>query len=160
MPCKHATRREFLRDAGCGVFTIAALGLSADAVALPVTMAAGAVSATERSYPIPQADGVTIDRKSQVILVRFQSKAFAMALACPHENAAVKWLAKDHRFQCSKHDSEYTPQGTYTTGHTTRNLDRFPIRRDGTSLVVTVDRVYRSDQNLPAWTNASVDLTG
>jgi hypothetical protein len=27
-------------------------------------------------------------------------------------------------FQCTNHDSEYTPDGTYTKGHATRNLDR------------------------------------
>jgi Rieske Fe-S protein len=81
-----------------------------------------------------------------------------MALACPHENAAVKWIAKDGRFQCSKHDSRYTPEGTYTSGHATRNLDRFPVRREQNEVVVTVDRVYRSDQNMAAWASAAVLL--
>jgi len=76
----------------------------------------------------------------------------------PHENAVVKWLAKDGRFQCSKHDSQYTPNGTYTSGHATRNLDRFPIRRDGNSVVVSLDRVFHSDQNAQAWAAASVDV--
>jgi Rieske Fe-S protein len=81
-----------------------------------------------------------------------------MALACPHENAAVKWLNKDRRFQCSKHDSQYTPEGVYTSGHATRNLDRFPVRREQNEVVVTIDRVYRSDQDLTAWTSAAVIL--
>jgi Rieske Fe-S protein len=81
-----------------------------------------------------------------------------MALACPHENAAVKWIAKDRRFQCSKHDSRYTPEGIYTSGHATRNLDRFPVRREQNEVVITVDRVYRSDQNLAAWTSTGVAL--
>jgi len=95
------------------VFTLAALGLSADLV-LPVSAIAGAGSGPERSYPIPAADSVNIDRKSQVILVRYANRVYAFALACPHEHAAVKWLAKDHRFQCTKHDSQYTPDGKYT----------------------------------------------
>jgi Rieske Fe-S protein len=113
---------------------------------------------TERRYPIPSADGVSIDRRAQIILVRYANQVYAMALACPHENAAVKWIAKDRRFQCSKHDSRYTPDGTYTSGHATRNLDRFPVRREQNEVVVTVDRVYRSDQNLSAWTSAGVPL--
>ena len=113
---------------------------------------------TERRYPLPSADGVSIDRRAQVILVRYANHAYAMALACPHENAAIKWINKDRRFQCSKHDSQYTPEGVYTTGHATRNLDRFPVRREQDELIVTIDRVYRSDQNLTAWTSAAVAL--
>lgn len=101
---------------------------------------------------------MSIDRRTQIILVRYANHVYAMALACPHENAAVKWINKDRRFQCSKHDSQYTPAGIYTTGHATRNLDRFPVRREQNEVVVTIDRVYRSDQNLTAWTSAGVAL--
>jgi len=104
MRCEQS-RRAFLKQGGCGVFTLAALGLAADLV-LPVSAIAGAGSGRERSYPIPAADSVNIDRKSQVILVRYANRVYAFALACPHEHAAVKWLAKDHRFQCTKHDSQ------------------------------------------------------
>jgi Rieske Fe-S protein len=79
-------------------------------------------------------------------------------MACPHEQAAVKWLKKDNRFQCSKHDSEYRPDGVFTTGHTTRNLDRFPIRREGNTVIVNLQKVYQSDQHTAAWTAAGVDL--
>ena len=58
----------------------------------------------ERTYDIPAADGVTIDRKTQVMLVRYGTHVYAMAMACPHEQAAVKWVKKDGRFQCTKHD--------------------------------------------------------
>ena len=158
MSCK-VNRRRFLQQGGCGLFTLAALGLSSEALALPVSFASGEGSATEQRYPIPPADGVTIDRRTQVILVRYHNKMYAMALACPHENAAVKWLARDGRFQCTKHDSQYTPEGMYTTGHATRNLDRFPIRRDGTAVVVALDSVYHSDQAAAGWSAAFVDVS-
>jgi nitrite reductase/ring-hydroxylating ferredoxin subunit len=159
MPCERASRRAFLRRSGCGLFTLAALGLGDAAGALPITeIVAIAADPAERRYPIPAADGVTIDRRGQIILVRYANKMYAMALACPHENAAVKWLAKDGRFQCTKHDSKYTPEGTYTSGHATRNLDRFPVRREGDQIVVSIDRVYRSDQGLAAWTAAAISV--
>jgi Rieske Fe-S protein len=158
MPCESSCRRAFLRQSGGGLLTLALLGLGENAEVLPVTTVEATGTDTERRYPIPSADGVSIDRRAQVILVRYANHAFAMALACPHENAAVKWINKDRRFQCSKHDSQYTPEGVYTTGHTTRNLDRFPVRREQDELVVTIDRVYRSDQNLTAWTSAAVAL--
>jgi nitrite reductase/ring-hydroxylating ferredoxin subunit len=158
MPCDANGRRSFLRQSGCGLLTLAMLGLADSAVALPVSSVSSTGSDVERRYAIPQADGVSIDRRTQIILVRFANKVYAMALACPHENAVVKWLAKDGRFQCSKHDSRYTPEGTYTSGHTTRNLDRFPVRREGGEIVVTTDHVFRSDQNPSGWTSAIVVL--
>ena len=156
-PCANESRREFLQTTGCGIFTLAALGIAGDIV-LPVNAIAAAGSGPERSYSIPASDSVNIDHKAQIIIVRYASHMYAFSLACPHENAAVKWLPKDRKFHCTKHDSEYTPEGKYTTGHATRNLDRFPVRKDGTNLVVTTDRVFHSDQNAAAWAAATVDV--
>lgn len=158
MPCNRSSRRAFLHDGACGLFTLAALGLAADAALLPVTVIASAGEGSERAYDIPPADGVTIDRKTQVMLVRYANHMYAFAMACPHEQAAVKWVKKDGRFQCTKHDSQYKPDGTYVTGHATRNLDRFPIRRADAQVVVTIDKVYRSDQHAAAWQAAVVSL--
>lgn len=156
MPCN--SRRAFLQGGACGLFTLATLGLAADAALLPVTLIAGSGDGSERSYDIPAADGVIIDRKAQVMLVRYGTHVYAMALACPHEQAAVKWLKKDGRFQCTKHDSQYKPDGTYVSGHATRNLDRFPIRRTDAQVVVSIDKVYHSDQHTAAWQAAVVTL--
>jgi Rieske Fe-S protein len=157
MSCEFRSRRQFLQQGGCGLFTLAALGLAGDAV-LPVSAIAGTGSAKEKTYPIPAADGVNVDRGSHVMIVRYANHVYAFSMACPHEHAAVKWLKKDNRFQCTKHDSQYTPDGTYTSGHATRNLDRFPIRRDGASVVVDLDKVFQSDAHKAAWTAAAVNL--
>lgn len=140
------------------MLSVAALGLPTAAAGLPVSFVTGGRAGDERTYPIPAVDGVSIDRSTQVILVRSQSRVYAMALACPHETASVKWIAKLQHFQCTRHDSQYTPDGTYTSGRATRNLDRFPIRRADASIVVSLDRVYRSDQNPSGWAAAFVPL--
>ena len=158
MSCKSLGRREFLHDGSCVLLALSALGVAGDAAAFPAGMVSGVGGGSERRYPIPSADGVNIDRGAQVILVRASSKVFAFALACPHQNAAVKWVANEHRFQCTKHDSRYRPDGTYTEGHTTRNLDRFPIRRDGDAVVVSLNAVFRSDQDRAGWDAAIVEL--
>jgi Rieske Fe-S protein len=158
MPCNERSRRGFLQQGACALITASALGLSLDAEALPVTFVTAETSVAERHYPLPAADGVSIDRSAQVILVRTGRSVYAMALACPHQNAAVKWVEKDHRFQCTKHDSRYTPDGTYTSGRATRNLDRFPIRLEGDTIVVATDRVYRSDRDQGAWSAAHAEL--
>jgi Rieske Fe-S protein len=151
-------RREFLRVGGCFVFTLGALGLPSSLAGLPVAETTGSGAANEKRYTLPTSDSVNIDRQTQVILVRFQNSVYAFALACPHEHAAVKWLSKDKRFQCSKHDSQYQPNGTYTTGHATRNLDRFAIRREDASIVVELHRWFESDKDPGGWASAAVQL--
>src|SRR4051812_13162435 len=156
MPCN--SRRAFLQESACRLFTLAALGLATDGTLLPVTVIAGSGQGNERSYDIPAADGVTIDRKAQVMVVRYGTHVYAMAMACPHQQAAVKWVKKDGRFQCTKHDSQYTPEGVYVTGHATRNLDRFPIRRADAKIVVDISKVYQSDKQAAGWAAATVTV--
>ena len=101
---------------------------------------------------------MTIDRQTSVILVREQGKVWAMSLACPHEHAAVKWVDKEQKFRCTKHDSQYEATGKYLSGRSTRNLDRFPVRKDGDRILVTVDTVFRADQNAAGWAAAEIVL--
>jgi len=157
---ESSSRRTFLaQSTKCAAVTLA-LGLPARAImALPTTFAEGTGEGPERAYPVPAADGVQIDRDRQVILVRFQNHIYAFSLACPHEHAAVKWVDKDRRFQCTKHDSRYQPDGVHISGRATRNLDRFPIRLDATNVVVSLDKVFRSDQDPAEWAAASVAIT-
>jgi nitrite reductase/ring-hydroxylating ferredoxin subunit len=129
------------------------------AAAVPVIEAAAAPAGpAESAFPLPAADGVTIDRATQVILVRFQGRAYAFNLACPHENTALRWKERDGRFQCPRHESKYLPDGTFVSGRATRNMDRLAIRRDGDRLVVNLDRLYRSDQQPQEWGAAAVSL--
>ena len=152
------TRREFIQGAGCIVGAIALLGLAGDAAAGTVTFATGSQSGSDRTYPIPPADGVTIDRDAQVILVRASGHVFAFGLSCPHQNAALKWIAQDNRFQCTKHDSRYQFDGVHTAGRAARNMDRYPIRRDGNVVHVDISRVFQSDKDSAGWTAAGVAI--
>jgi Rieske Fe-S protein len=148
-------RRGFLKGAGCFAGLLLAIGLApTDAIAF-VT---GAQSGNERRYPIPSSDGVTVDRDAALMLVRLQGKVIALSMVCPHQNAAVKWLPSDNRFQCTRHDSKYTPDGTYTSGRATRNMDRYPIKKDGAFVVVDMSGVFRSDQNGAAWASDFVPV--
>jgi len=127
--------------------------------ALPVVEGGSTASAnSDRRYPLPAADGVTIDRNEQVILVRFQRHVYAFNLACPHENTALRWREREVRFQCPRHESQYQPDGTFVTGRATRNMDRFAVKRDGAELVVDLDRLFRSDQQAQDWAAATVEV--
>jgi len=129
------------------------------AAALPLLEAGGTQTGpSEYSYPLPAADGVTIDRDAQLILVRFQQRVYVFNLACPHENTALRWKARDGRFQCPRHESQYQPDGSFISGRATRNMDRFALVRAGDSLRVSIDRLLRSDQQPAEWAAASLSL--
>jgi nitrite reductase/ring-hydroxylating ferredoxin subunit len=154
-------RRDFLRDALAR--TLVAVGalsmLSSQAAALTVAFTSGTGARTDKSYPLPGADGVLIDKDESVIVARFENRAFAFSLACPHQNTAIRWEASNHRFQCPKHKSRYQPDGTFIEGRATRGLDRFAVRREGDNLLVNLDALYREDKNPTEWAAAFVPLS-
>ena len=116
------------------------------------------ISREEKSYAIPAADGVQIDKDQDVIISRTQGKIFAFNLACPHQNTALKWDGGKTRFQCPKHKSVYTPEGVFVEGRATRGLDRFAVRRDGSSFVVNLDTLYEQDKDTDQWMKAFVTV--
>ncbi len=159
--CRLLERRDFLRGAALMLAAIAAgLGASpATAEALPVTIArARRRTGDEHSYPIPPQDGATIDHDAEIIVVRYQQKLYGFNLSCPHQHTALKWQAEDNQFQCPRHHSRYTPDGTFVSGRATRGMDRFGVRRDGDNFVVDVGKYFRQDQNPAEWGSAFVQL--
>jgi Rieske Fe-S protein len=83
----------------------------------------------------------------------------AFSLACPHQNTALRWDAGNRRFQCPKHKSRYKPDGVFIEGRATRGMDRFAVRRDGDTIVVNLDALYREDENAAQWAAAFVMLS-
>ena len=152
-------RRAFLRDAA-GAVAAAFLVLGArraEAAALPVALVRPlATRGRERTYPLPTADGATIDRDAEVILVRWQGNAYAFALSCPHQNTALRWIERDARFQCPKHKSKYTPDGRFISGRATRGMDRYGIRRAAATVVVNLDVLHQQDKDPAGWSAAVV----
>jgi nitrite reductase/ring-hydroxylating ferredoxin subunit len=143
-------RRQFLRDVAA---LVAAFGT------LPLLVGtAMAANGDERTYPIPSVDGATIDRENEVIVVRYQGKVYAFALSCPHQNTALRWMPKDGRFFCTKHESQYRPDGQFITGRATRNMDRFDIRREGNTVTVNLAKWFQSDTEGSKWLAAEVAL--
>jgi|SRR4051812_27855863 len=154
--CPLMDRRGFLRSAaflGAG----ATLAMSSVANALP-TIAGVRISPEEKSFPIPAADSVQIDKDLDVILSRTGGKMFAFNLACPHQNTALKWDQGKTRFQCPKHKSIYTPEGVFVEGRATRGLDRFAVRKDGNTIVVNLDALLQEDEDAEKWNKAFVTL--
>jgi len=150
--CPIVDRRAFVENVTVLVGSVVAtLGLSpAEARAVSVRFGGALWSRDEEhAYPIPAGDGATIDKENQIILVRFTEKVYAFNLSCPHQNTALHWLAEEGRFQCPKHKSRYQPDGVFISGRATR---------DGDTIVVDVDKMFRSDRNAAEWAAAVVAL--
>jgi nitrite reductase/ring-hydroxylating ferredoxin subunit len=154
-------RRTFLRDAAlaaAGIF--ATLGIvSSEARALPIRLTSPlSAHADERTYPLPIADGATIDKEESIILVRWQGAVYVFSLACPHQNTALKWAQQDAQFQCPKHHSKYRPDGSFIEGRATRGMDRIAVRRDGDNVVVDLDKLYQQDKDSAEWKSAFIQV--
>lgn len=140
------SRRSFL----WGTLVLAGLPLA--------RLAALSRNGEDHVYAMPAQDGAAIDRENQIILVRYQSHVYAFSLSCPHQNTALRWIEADQRFQCPKHHSKYQPDGVFISGRATRGMDRHAIRRDGDTVVVSLDVVFRDDVDHAGWLAASIQL--
>jgi nitrite reductase/ring-hydroxylating ferredoxin subunit len=157
----NQTRRDFIANASSlAFFAIIAAGVAPEnARSFPVSLISAASSEeNEVAYPIPNADGASIDAANQIILVRSAGQIYAFALACPHENTALRWRAADNRFQCPRHQSKYRPDGVFLSGRATRNMDRFQIQSNGQKILVAIKNVYRSDKQNAEWQAAVVRI--
>lgn len=153
------SRRDFVRELlALAAVALASLGAPGDALADVDWTGAVRRSAGALHYAVPAADGASIDRDNQVILVRWQGAAYAFALSCPHQNTALRWNAKAARFQCPKHQSRYTPDGAFVSGRATRGMDRFAIQRTGMELEVDLTVLYEQDRDRAGWDAATVAL--
>lgn len=152
----ESSRREFIETLGCFAGALAALGIPRAVLAAPVTIVESTQAGADKVYPIPSADGVSIDRDAQVIIVRSSGHVYAFSLSCPHQNAAVRWVPQHNLFECTKHDSHYTADGTHVSGRATRNMDRMPIRKEGNMLHVDTAHVFESDKDAAGWNAATV----
>lgn len=162
--CALVGRRGFLRQAGAAAAgVLVALGAApavAEAAPLEFVRAIGG-GRENKTYPIPAADGVQIDKDNDTIVARWQGKVYVFNLGCPHQNTELRWSDKDTQFECPKHHSRFLPDGTYIahSGRATRDMDRFAIKRDGNNVVVNLDSLYQDDDDEAAWKAAFVSVT-
>jgi nitrite reductase/ring-hydroxylating ferredoxin subunit len=138
------TRRDFLHQLGAG----AALAV----IPLPLLATAG----SERSYPVPTADGVHVDSDGMVIVARWDGQVAAMSLACTHQRTPLRWRETDGQFLCPKHESRFAVDGTLIRGRAERSLDRHPVRREADRLIVNTATLIRADRDAAAWRSAAL----
>ena len=152
-----ASRRDFLREAASLVACAAAA--PGDSLRFPVRLiAALRLLDGEAVYPIPPGDGATIDRDHEVILVRYQDRIYAFGLSCPHQRTPLRWQEEQQRFQCPKHKSTFQLDGGFLSGRATRSMDRYPLRREGDTVVVDLSALLQEDRDRERWVDAVVQL--
>ena len=160
-PCARcgsvASRRDFLREAASLVACAAAM--PGDTLGLPVRLTA-ALRLLDREvvYPIPPQDGATVDRDREVILVRSQDRIYAFGLSCPPQRTPLRWQEERQRFQCPKHKSTFQLDGAFLDGRATRSMDRYPLRREGDTVVVDLSALLQEDRDRERWVDAVVQL--
>ena len=152
-------RRAFLRATALGV-----LGALAGEAAFPeLARSLGTTTPTraakaELRYTLPVGDGVDVDESNEVILVRWQGRAYAFSAKCPHRGGRLEWRAAESRVYCPKHKARFRADGAHDSGRSSRDLDRYDIRREGSSLVIRLDALHRSDTDPAGWAAAVVSL--
>jgi nitrite reductase/ring-hydroxylating ferredoxin subunit len=160
--CPHRLdRRAFLRDSALAV--VAALAVTGftpgDAFAKTVSLITPlSATARERTYGIPTADGVSVDEAQRLALVRFRGRMYAFSVECPHKGRMLEWRADEGRFFCPKHKARFGEDGVHVSGRRTSDLDRYALRRDGTSVTVSLDRVLEQATDAKAWAAAVVSI--
>ena len=155
--CGHsASRRDFLRETASLVACVAGLGAVPGKPLRLIT--ALAARGDEAVYPIPAQDGATVDREREVIVARFQGRIYAFVLWCPHQRTPLRWQDSEQAFRCPKHKSAFQPDGTFLTGRATRAMDRYPLRREGDTVIVDLATRFQEDTDVERWADAVVVL--
>lgn len=155
-------RRTFLRSAAlAAAATLATLGAApgaafADGVRVIAPLS---ISGGQRTYRLPTADSVAVDGANDAIIARWQGRVHAFSSRCPHRGTRLEWHADETRIFCPRHKARFQPDGAHDSGRTTRDLDRYEIRRQGDTLIVNFDVLYRADQNAAGWQGAVLVLT-
>ena len=161
--CPLTDRRTFLRKGA--VTALALLAVPSIAAALErsgmvlVPVNPRSVRGPIRTYAIPAADGVQIDRDADVILVRWENSLYAFDLSCPHQSTALRWDDTSKHFRCPKHHSEYEPTGTFIRGRATRGMDRLGISREGSEIVIDAEKRFEQDRDPSGWDAAVVHVS-
>jgi nitrite reductase/ring-hydroxylating ferredoxin subunit len=159
-PVATASRRAFLRDIGLTVVGALALG----AGLRPASALAASVSETHalsgrgarRTYGLPATDSISIDPDNDVILARWQNRVYAFSLRCPHRGSRLEWRSAEQRVFCPKHKARFRPDGAHDSGRRARDLDRYELGRQGSSIVVNLDALHHADEEPDAWRAAVI----
>lgn len=154
-------RRRFLRHtAAAAAATMLASGFApASALAASIgEIIPRRLVGSRLAYAVPPLDSVLVDSDNDVIVARWGNRIYAFSTKCPHRGAPLEWRANESRFFCRKHKARFTPDGNHQSGRKTTALDRYPLRMEGTEILVSRDSVLRQDEDPVAWSKAVIRI--
>jgi nitrite reductase/ring-hydroxylating ferredoxin subunit len=111
-----------------------------------------------RRYALPAVDGALVDAENELLLVRWAGRVHAFSLSCPHRGATLRWQGNAAGVFCPKHKARFAPDGAHVGGRRTRALDRYPIRREGSLVVVELATPLKQDADAAAWAAAWIPV--
>ena len=159
------SRRAFLRDAAAvAAAAVAAVSIARPGMAFAQTVAEIEPKSTpgsaipERSYAIPPADSVSVDPTNEVIIARWEGRVYAISMKCPNKGEQLEWRQSEERVYGPRHEARFLADGTHFSGRSTRDLDRYRIRRNANDIVVDLGTLCRRDSDPDAWTQAVLAL--
>jgi nitrite reductase/ring-hydroxylating ferredoxin subunit len=110
------------------------------------------------AYAVPASNSVSVDAANDVIIARWENRAYAFSLKCPHRGATLEWKPDESRIFCPKHKARFTPDGDHFSGRETTALDRYRVSRDGGEIIVSLDALLKQNENPADWASAVVQL--
>ena|ERR1019366_1794670 len=134
----HMSRRDFLMTAAAtaAVISLPVLqGYADDAPPAPATkpvggpIDVGALSSFDK-------DGITDTwaKTKKLFVIRQDGKLYAVTSLCTHRGFPL--ISRGQDLYCTKHKSDFSPEGTVTTGPAKRSLPRFAISVDDKKHVI------------------------
>jgi nitrite reductase/ring-hydroxylating ferredoxin subunit len=154
-------RRSFLRNAALfAAGALVAQGLTPDAALAERASFIQPLTSTvrERTYTLPQLDGVSVDEAERLVLVRSHNRLYAFSLECPHRGRMLEWQPGGSQFYCPKHKARFSTDGTNIGGRRTSALDRYALRRDGARVIVSLDLVLSFTDAPAEWKAAALSV--
>jgi cytochrome b6-f complex iron-sulfur subunit len=92
------------------------------------------------------SDGALADTLTADSIRRDSDGSYWLALfnVCTHLGAALAYRNDCRSFKCPSHGAHFHCDGEYLDGPAVRSMDRFPIRFDGTSVIVETGQINQS----------------
>jgi cytochrome b6-f complex iron-sulfur subunit len=92
------------------------------------------------------SDGALADTLTTESTLRDSDGSYWLALyyLCPHLGARLPYRNECRSFKCPSHGAHFHCDGEYLDGPSPRSMDRFPVRFDGTIVVVDTGQLNQS----------------
>lgn len=141
-PQRLVSRRSFLRNAVLGSVGVALAGVTGGFVTFFWNNKTGAFGG-EIPVPLdlvpPVGEAPYRNQGGKFYIINNEDGALALYWKCVHLGCTVPWNESEGDFHCPCHGSVYNRFGERIAGPAPRPLDLFPMKVDGSNVIVNTD---------------------